>query len=78
MPKMKFNTRVKYKDAIHGGLEVFDVSDEDVQEMQARGGVIVIDKTKPKEPEPLKEPEPQKEPEKKEDQKRGKKKAAGE
>lgn len=72
MPKMKFNTRVKYKNAFYGGLEVFEVSDEDVQEMQARGGVIVIDKTKPK------EPEPQKETEKKEDQKRGKKKAAGE
>ena len=69
MPKMKFNTRVKYKGAIFGGLEVFEVDDQDVKEMQARGGVVVVENnTKTKEQEQNKEQE------KKEDQKRVKKK----
>lgn len=66
MPKMKFNTRIKYKDVIHNGLEPFDVDDADVPEMQTRGGVLIV-KNEP--PKPSDKPD--------EDRKRGKKKAAG-
>ena len=74
MPKMKFNTRVKYKGTVYKGLEPFDVDEADVPEMQARGGVIIIES----EPKP-KAQEPEKAPDKPEDgqKQRGKKKAAG-
>lgn len=91
MPLMKFHTRIKYKGEVHKGLEPFDVSEEDVKEMQTRGGVVIIESDKPKEKPKQK---PDKAPDKAEDkpvnmpdkeadkpdetQKRGKKKAAGE
>lgn len=74
MPKMKFNTRVKYKGTVYKGLEPFDVDEADVPEMQAHGGVIIVE-SEPKQ----KAQEPEKAPDKPDDsqKQRGKKKAAG-
>lgn len=75
MPKMKFNTRIKYKGEFHKGLEPFDVDEADVPEMQTRGGVLIVEAEGPK----RKVPEPEKATDKPDEgQKRGKKKAAGE
>lgn len=52
MPRMKFNTRVKYNNAYHNALEPFDVNDADVPELQGEGGVLIVenmDKDAPKE-----------------------------
>lgn len=75
MQKMKFNTRIKYKGTIHKGLEPFDVDEADVPEMQARGGVIIVDsgQTKTKASEPQKTTDRADEAQKA----RGKRKAAG-
>ena len=75
MPKMKFNTRVKYKGTVYKGLEPFDVDEADVPEMQARGGVLIVEHqpTKPKAQEPEKAPDKPEDGQKQ----REKKKAAG-
>lgn len=75
MPVMKFNTRIKYKGAVHKGLEPFDVDAADVAEMQARGGVLIVESEPPK-PKANAPDKAQDKPD--ENQKsRGKKKAAG-
>lgn len=48
MPKMKFNTRVKYKGTVYKGLEPFDVDEADVSELQTRGGVLIVESEQPK------------------------------
>lgn len=76
MAIMKFNSRVKYKEAYHNGLEPFEVDEADVAELQKAGGVLIVE---PKgEPEPEK-PEEAPEPEKPEDvpKPKGRKKSAG-
>lgn len=77
MPKMKFNTRVKYKGTVYKGLEPFDVDEADMPEMQARGGVIIVES----EPKPKNEaPKAGDEKEEKQGESskpKGKKKAAG-
>ena len=76
MATMKFNSRVKYKEAYHNGLEPFEVDEADVAELQKAGGVLIVE---PKgEPEPEK-PEEAPEPEKPEDvpKPKGRKKSAG-
>ena len=82
MPKMKFNTRVKYKGTYHKGLEPFDVDEADVEEMQKFGGVLLTDgkPTKAKgtkaDKDDDKEPDDDK-PDKDDDKPKRKKKAAG-
>jgi hypothetical protein len=81
MPKMKFNTCIKYKDAYHKGLEPFEVDESDVAEMQKYGGVIISESKSKAKPKPDREDKPEDE-DKVEDKpedsrKRGKKKAAG-
>lgn len=76
MATMKFNSRVKYKEVYHNGLEPFEVDEADVAELQKAGGVLIVE---PKgEPEPEK-PEEAPEPEKPEDvpKPKGRKKSAG-
>lgn len=79
MPKMKFNTCIKYKDAYHKGLEPFEVDESDVAEMQKYGGVIISEsKSKVKSDRENKPEDEDKLEDKPEDsRKRGKKKAAG-
>lgn len=77
MPKMKFNTRIKYKGAVHKGLEPFDVDEADVSEMQTRGGVLIVESGKTKAAEADAESaQPEKPGEA--SKPKGKKKAAGE
>lgn len=76
MPKMKFNTRVKYKGTVYKGLEPFDVDEADVPELQARGGVIIVE-PKPKANAP-KDEDAQEEKPGEVSKPKGKKKAAGE
>lgn len=79
MPKMKFNTRVKYKGTVYKGLEPFEVDESDVAEMQKYGGVIINEsKSKVKSDREDKPEDEDKLEDKPEDsRKRGKKKAAG-
>ncbi len=78
MKQMKFNTRVKYKGAYWPALEPFDVDDADVPEMQARGGVVIVESRPPK-TEKVAGIDGQQEPPKTEEapRQKGKKKAAG-
>lgn len=73
MPKMKFNTRIKYKGTVHKGLEPFEVDDADVKELQHRGGVLIVEKEhdKPKALEPEKTPDENQKPKGKEKSRRG-------
>lgn len=80
MPKMKFNTRVKYKGTVYKGLEPFEVDESDVAEMQKYGGVIISESKSKAKPKPDREDKPEDEDkleDKPESRKRGKKKAAG-
>ena len=53
MGKMKFQTRVKYKDAFYNGLVPFDVDEDDIKALQEQGGVLLVDSTeKPERPTP--------------------------
>ena len=49
MPKMKFNTRVKYKNNYYKALEPFEVDCADVQELQEQGGVVIVDECRAQE-----------------------------
>lgn len=76
MPKMKFNTRVKYKGTVYKGLEPFDVDEKDVPELQMRGGVI-LKSEQPKDETPKPDDAHEEKPAEVQKQK-SKKKAAGE
>ena len=79
MPKMKFNTRIKYKDVVHKGLEPFDVDEADVPELQTRGGVLIVESEQPKPKDEAPKPDDAQEEKPGEVSKpKGKKKAAGE
>lgn len=50
MPRMQFNTRVKYNNAYHNALEPFNVDNADVPELQSEGGILITEnKEVPKE-----------------------------